>query len=164
MGAFPPDFRELKIMKILTRRTKTIKFSFYLTIVILGITLIPHALAPAKAEPRQTFVKEVQVTPTPFIEHPTSQQEAIQQEIIKVFGKDADDAFKILSCENKGLVPDAVNENTNGSIDVGIFQVNSIHGVRAKWLENWKVNIQVAHQIFTEQGNWSAWSCAKKVL
>lgn len=85
----------------------------------------------------------------------------IQREILEVFKGEYKNAIKIASCES-GLRPDAWNENTNGSVDVGVFQINSVHGIRAKWLLNPEVNIRVAKQLFDEQG-WNPWVCSRLV-
>ena len=128
-------------------------------ILVIRFTPVGEAEAPSEFTPR--FVKEVVVTPEP----PRTREDAIRQEIIEVFGKDSDDAFRILSCENKGLRPDAVNTNTDGSKDYGIFQINNKwQGVtNVSFLTDWKINIHMAKRIFDGRGNWSAWACAKKV-
>ena len=134
-------------------------------ICVIKITPVGATYAPSKFTPNKAYVKEVLVTPTPPIEHATSQQDAIINEIREVFGKDSDDAFRILSCENKGLRPDAVNTNTDGSKDYGIFQINNKwQGVtNVSFLTDWKINVNMAKRIFDGRGNWSAWACAKKV-
>ena len=66
-------------------------------------------------------------------------------------------AVKIFECES-GLRADAVNNsNKNGTADVGIPQINTVHGIRAKWLKNPSISIRVAKQLYDEQGGWSAW-------
>jgi len=88
---------------------------------------------------------------------------SIEELIREVFGDNADRAIEIARCESglRSVCNDGVN--SNGSVDCGIFQINSIHGVRSKWLLNPDINIRVAYQIFTEQGNFSAWVCDRKV-
>ena len=81
----------------------------------------------------------------------------IEQEIYDVFGDDWIEALAIFKCESK-LKADAVSpKNNNGTYDVGIPQINTVHGIKAKWLKNYKIAILVAKQIFDEQGGWSAW-------
>lgn len=86
----------------------------------------------------------------------------IEQKIKHVFGEDGEDAIRVFKCEsglqskcNDGL-------NSNGSVDCGIAQINSIHGVPRRFLLNEDVSLQVAKQIFDQQG-WNPWVC-KKVL
>jgi hypothetical protein len=81
--------------------------------------------------------------------------QTIEEEIRAVFGKDAEDAIKVAKCES-GMRADAKNHNNNGSSDGGVFQINSVHGIRAKWLSNPSINIRVAKQLFDEQG-WTPW-------
>ena len=89
----------------------------------------------------------------------------IEKEIYMVFGEDWIEAVTIFECES-GLRANAVNDkNSNGTADVGIPQINTVHGIRAKWLKNPSIAIRVAKQLFDEQGGWSAWyssySCHK---
>lgn len=86
----------------------------------------------------------------------------IEAYILEVFGDEYSNAMAILSCENKGLNPKATNHNRNGSLDVGIFQINSIHGYSQTYLENYRNNIDVAYKIYQRDG-WSAWSCSHKI-
>jgi len=81
----------------------------------------------------------------------------IEQEIFSVFGDDWIEAVTIFECES-GLRADAVNNsNKNGTVDAGIRQINTVHGISVKWLKNYKIAILVAKQIFDEQDGWSAW-------
>lgn len=96
-------------------------------------------------------------TPTPKL---LTQKEIIIQKITEAFGEDAPDAFNVLYCENRGLNPNATNHNRNGSIDRGLFQINSVHG--GDELYNIDTNIKKAKQIFNQRG-WSAWACSERV-
>jgi hypothetical protein len=88
----------------------------------------------------------------------TTQAEQIKAYIKQVFGDQADNAYKVLACENGRLNPNAKGMNTNGTSDVGIFQINSVHGVPESYLKDWRVNVDIAYQIYKSSG-WSAWSC-----
>lgn len=103
-------------------------------------------------------------TPTPATESYTK----IASRIKKVFGPDSPKAFKLLSCENGLLNPDAVNTAGNfplGSRDIGVFQINEYwQKVNAKFLFNPDINILIAHQIYEESGkNFKMWSCGRKL-
>lgn len=85
----------------------------------------------------------------------------IEQYICTTFKTEYSNAMAILSCENKSLNPNAINTyNSNGSIDEGIFQINSIHNQPDMF--NYKKNIEFAHKLFKKKG-WSPWSCSHKV-
>ena len=94
----------------------------------------------------------------------TSQKQEIIDYIVEVFGEEAPNAFNVLYCENKGLRPDAINYNSNGSTDHSIFQINSIHAKRfgEGFKTDWRENIRVAHAIQQEQG-WTPWACSGRV-
>lgn len=99
------------------------------------------------------------------VEQPKTGKEQIVAYIYEVFGKDADNAIKVLECENRGLKENAINHNRNGSTDHGIFQINSIHlkgKAKGKDLNNYRDNIDVAKKIFDDRG-WTAWTCSYKV-
>ena len=91
-----------------------------------------------------------------------------------IFGKDYNKAMLLLKgdgskgacAENRELNPNAKNDNTEWGgrgIDWGVFQINdSWQGVKSKWLLNWKVNVQIAHQLYVENGNsFKLWTCGK---
>lgn len=144
------------IVKILYKLKKQI---FKLTLLMFAIYLPLYCFQPIAHAPKaNATLDEFNI-----VGQPTTEKEQIIAYIKEVFGKDADEALLIAKCES-GIRAEAYNTNTNGSVDVGVFQINSVHGVRAKWLTNWKVNVEVAHQLFTEQGHWNAWVCARKVL
>ena len=105
-------------------------------------------------------VQAQEPTPTPEPDKCSLIENEIEQYICEVFEEDYEDAMTILSCENKGLNPLAINDaNSNGSIDVGIFQINSIHGFTVEEMQDWKANVDFAHKLF-ERGGWYQWSCS----
>ena len=79
------------------------------------------------------------------------------------------DQFGPLDCKialavaqaESGFKEDAININTNGTIDVGIFQINQIHygklGCALKEVAIAEQNVMCAYNIFKNSG-WSAWS------
>jgi len=74
-------------------------------------------------------------------------------------------AIRIARAES-GLRPDAINKNSNGSFDIGIFQINDIHSKRISRQDrfDFEKNIQFAWNLRKEQGDWNAWSvCQSKV-
>ena len=54
------------------------------------------------------------------------------------------------TADNSGL-------NQNGTVDIGLLQINSIHGFSKAELTNPARNITIAHQIWQKQG-YKAWS------
>lgn len=83
----------------------------------------------------------------------------------KKFGSQATLALAIFTAES-GLDPQAVNYNSNGSVDRGIAQINSCHchWVDCSRLFDWKYNIDVAYQLSRGGQNWNAWVAYKRGL
>jgi len=107
--------------------------------------------------------KEVIVEPTPEPSKCLAIENEIEQYICEVFGDEYENAMSVLSCENKTLNPNAINDqNSNGSIDVGIFQINSIHGFTVEEMKDWKANVDFAYKLMKRDG-WSAWACSHKI-
>lgn len=151
----------------LTKREYGIATAIFITFIIAVIKITPvgEAYAPKDFTPSKAYVKEVLVTPTPPIKNPSSEQEQIVMYIREVFGADSDKAFKLLSCENKRLNPNAININTDShrSRDLGVFQINEYwQRTQGKFLLNWKINIEVAHQLYVENGDFHLWTCGRK--
>ena len=72
----------------------------------------------------------------------------------------------IARCESS-LKEDAVNHNTNGSVDRGIFQINSVHNNKLDelGLDPWNEddNIKFARYLYNQSGK-QPWVCWTKGL
>ena len=67
--------------------------------------------------------------------------------------------IQVAKCES-GLNPDALNKNTNGSFDVGVFQINTVH--KQKNMTDFVKNIDYGYKLYQEQGL-RPWVCARKL-
>lgn len=83
----------------------------------------------------------------------------IVQEIMNTFGHEWKLALAIARAESN-LNPRAVNQNRNGTRDIGIFQINDSHGWSETERYDWQNNIAMAKEIRDRYG-WSAWSVYK---
>lgn len=89
----------------------------------------------------------------------------IQSYITTVFGStNAVTAKKIASCES-GNNEIAINYNTNGTYDLGVFQDNTVHASNfTNYVHDmlyYTTNIQEAHALFVQAGGWSPWYSSK---
>lgn len=92
-----------------------------------------------------------------------SEKQQIINYIVEVFGEHAPDAFNVLYCENRNLNPYATNHNSNGTIDRGIFQLNSAYWGGEENFD-WKTNIDKAYMIFERAGKtWKPWTCSHRI-
>ena len=107
---------------------------------------------------RYAVVNQTIINPVKTV-YVAESKDSVKDYIIKVFGKDAPKAFKLLECENRSLDPNAVSK-TN---DYGLFQISAYwQQVQPKFLLNPYVNTLIAHQLYVENGNsFKLWSCGK---
>ena len=86
---------------------------------------------------------------------------SVEGQIKRVFGKDYKMALAVSQAENGTRKCDRVSKpNTNGSVDIGVFQVNTVHlkRVTEAELKTCLGNIRYAHSLFKKQGHWGAWA------
>lgn len=126
------------------------------------ISPIPRAETFLDGVP-QVRAKEPEIVPTSTPKSLTEKQQILNY-IVEVFGDDAPDAIVVIrKCENSKLDPYAVNHNRNGSVDRGIFQLNSEYW-GGEELFDWKTNVDVAYKVFTRAGKtFKPWTCAHVV-
>jgi hypothetical protein len=74
-------------------------------------------------------------------------------------GLNVDTADRIISCESKFNV-NAINVNKNGTVDAGIFQINSIHkDITLQDKIDYKKATAWAIKKIKHDKGWSAWAC-----
>jgi len=66
---------------------------------------------------------------------------------------------KIIQCESK-CNPNAFNVNKNGSVDRGLFQINTVHKLLNEDAFNFKKNIDYGIKLYKQSGT-SPWVCAR---
>lgn len=88
---------------------------------------------------------------------PVSERDANIAIIKKVWGKDADTGLAISKCES-GYRAQATHVNDNGTIDEGLFQVNSVHGMPD--MKNPTANALYALNLYRDQGT-APWSSSE---
>lgn len=117
----------------------------------------PITLTPS---PTTSVTQPISLPPAVEAVDPSIGEAELEELIREYFGEHTEDAFKVLDCENKTLNPRAVNHNRNGTVDRGLFQLNS-----AYWggEENFdpETNIKKARMIFDRAGGkWTPWTCS----
>ena len=117
-------------------KRKTIdKFKYDALLVLFGffvVAMVPNFLKkPALAWPVRPYADVIEIEQ--LVEVPVevpvgcdTRKCMIMAYIMERFGDDASDAITMLNkCENHALDPNATNHNKNGTIDRGVFQINS---------------------------------------
>ena len=52
----------------------------------------------------------------------------------------------------------AVDNDSNGTVDRGIFQINSVHGYASSILFDWQSNVDIAYDMSGGGNDWNAWA------
>jgi hypothetical protein len=111
--------------------------------------------APIQIKDRQVQINQV-VNVINQVPEPKDLNTDIEKYIYQVFGiENYKLAIAIFKAES-GLREDAININTNNTIDIGVAQINSIHfkkeGCSLKEVSNYKGNIDCAYKLFQASG------------
>jgi len=87
---------------------------------------------------------------------------AWQQYACRKFGPDCRVALAIQRAENAQGKCEIYHYNTDGTLDWGYFQINTIHlkrpGLNLRDLLDCKANIDFAYQLYREKGGFTPWS------
>lgn len=86
---------------------------------------------------------------------------SVEDKIRAAFPEDPETAVRIAKCESS-LRSHAIHKNKNGSVDTGIFQINSVHKYSQKDLFDVDFNIRVARKLYDRQG-WAPWVCYRSM-
>ncbi len=90
---------------------------------------------------------------------------AYQQYACEKFGPDCRLALAIQRAENPHGRCEIYHYNTDGTLDWGYFQINTVHlkrpGLNLHDLLDCKANIDFAYQLYQEQQGFSSWSTYK---
>jgi hypothetical protein len=90
------------------------------------------------------------------------QLSAWQQYACVKFGSNCRVALAIQRAENLPGKCEIYHYNSDGTLDWGYFQINTVHlkrpGLNLRDLLDCKANIDFAYQLFQERGNFTAWS------
>lgn len=140
----------------------TLSFVYKFKWVLNGPSSIPYSAVVAQ-EPVSPLTANGTITPTPSPQ--ASLQNIVSYVTAKFESEGPEVVIEALNCfysESK-LDPLAKGKNRNSSVDVGIAQVNSVHGIPEEELKQYKLNIDAAYAIYKKRG-WDAWygrGCAK---
>src|SRR4029079_19697697 len=63
----------------------------------------------------------------------------------------------VIAMGESGCSPRAVHNNSNGTWDAGLWQINSIHGYTQSWLFVPQNNASAAWRISSNGTNWTPW-------
>lgn len=131
-------------------------------IVTIEVAHADATMVTAGVEVKQPGVSVIETNGT-VSEEPqsSSSQPDIEKMIREAFPNDAENMLYIANAESR-MKADAININSNGSKDCGLFQVNSIHGYDCEWLKDPKNNIEAAKVVYSKQGKkaWVTWNWA----
>lgn len=114
---------------------------------------------PIEIKEREIEVKEI-VKVIGEIPHPEDLKTDVEKYIYEVFGMENYKVAIAIAKSESGLREDAIGVNSNGSVDIGIFQINSVHYKKAecqlKDIVTIKGNVDCAYKIYQDSG-WNPW-------
>lgn len=116
---------------------------------------------PVQVVERKAKIKYVKE----FIESLPKPETPLDNYICEKFGNECQIALLVARAESN-MNEEAININKNGTIDMGIFQINSVHwkkeGCNPKSLLDARKNVNCAYKIFQGSG-WEAWATFKNL-
>lgn len=127
--------------------------------VILFFSLVGGVLYITKAPVISPCSQDGCFVKTVYAKEEKTELEQITQYIVEKFQPEGRGvATRALACfiSESGLRTDAYNWNTNNTADVGVAQINDVHGLSVEARKDWKANLDKAYQIYKRRG-WSAW-------
>lgn len=124
----------------------TVKLLFITTIIIVSTIFFFYRDSLSNSTYPITFENYQHQTPTEYIT-----QEALTHNLNPL------NILLIAQCESR-MIPEAINVNRNGTIDLGIFQINDVHNVPDKCRLNTKCSTDWAIKEIKKNG-YGAWVC-----
>lgn len=134
------------------------------TIIMVAISSLPVTETNAEIIVEPIVIEETQVNNAVAEEFQYNGVCAEYYDLVAQYDWDTNIALAIMKAES-GCNPNADNTGLNydGSYDLGLMQVNSIHGYNDNDLFNPEFNVQVAYKIYQNRMSWdscgwNAWS------
>lgn len=151
-----------RVHRIYGLKTKTWKNIIVILLPVFLVIPFGHRIAELEHAhfvspiPMDSYVVYAEEKKQPTLA-PMSEREANIALIKKIWGKDSYIGLAIARAES-GYRTLAENHNTNGTVDEGIFQVNSIHGMPEMF--NAVANVSYAYSLYLKQGT-NPWNSSK---
>ena len=148
-------------------KKRDIKNRLLIIVWLLSFSLLAvYRSNPPKAEKivspisNKKFINKVEAKEPKTVQSVPADQEIFTY-AIKVWGKEGRHILiKMFNCfySESGWRYDALHENTNGTVDAGLAQINDIHGLSLQDRIDYKKNIDKAYEIYIGRGkSFSAW-------
>lgn len=158
------------------RKTIYTNFTYKLTALVAIIAFSFNMLIPqvATAETGENIINEgvypvnqdfqVKVAVAEEPADPTAEMKSWVLNRVAEAGLDPQTVETIINCESRWN-PDAMGVNTNKTVDLGLWQINSIHKniSNAEKLDYKKATEWAINKRLTD-GNWNAWYCARRLV
>lgn len=127
--------------------------SFIVTIIAVEhhVDLARNHVNDSMSWVKKAKAEEIQTYQTPQLA-PMTERQAMIRIIKKIWGSDWQTGLAISSCESGIDGHRAPNGNTNGTLDVGLFRVNTVHGWTVEEMSDPIANAGYAYSIFKDQG------------
>lgn len=155
-----------------------VKLSAFLTIFSLLVklpSLSPDLGSTCQVEkPAPPATAQEVEQPAPIVAQPVKTDKITdgiwqwRRLITQYFPRDQwQNALEIASAEDGSGDPARTHLNHNNSMDYGLFMINSVHADLVNGdlesLKDPQTNVKIAFAIWSQQGNWSAWTTSHKL-
>ena len=138
-----------------TKKAITVSFLFIVNAFILwNLSMTLPAIEITFPDGTMTF--ENKALAAPAKEEVKAKELTIEEKIAKVFPENPKVMIAVAKAES-GLNPLTVHKNTDGSRDLGIMQINSVHGEDDLKMLDVDQNLAVARKVYEKQGI-TAWA------
>jgi len=144
---------------------KGYKEVFVITLILMPVMYFGHQAAVSKEGkylspiPDNAYASTIKPTPTPGLPELASlpMREQNMDTIKRIWGKDAYIGLAIAKAES-GYRSNAIDNDSDGTQDQGVFQINSIHNIPGMF--DAVANISYAYSLYLREGT-TPWNSSK---
>ncbi len=131
-------------------------FVFSLGLIIGGSVMFVRYSYPLVTKENKIIVENIRIEKAQAKAPEAEKEKSIEEKIADTFPENPSIMIAVAKAES-GLNPLATNRNKNGTRDIGLMQINSIHGYGDLDMMDVDKNLDAARKIYDSQGI-TAWA------
>ena len=142
-------------------RVRMVPVSYKLFVLVIGMSIggsgvYIHTEYPTALNDNRIIIENTRIIEPVQAKEIEVKELTIEEKISKMFPENPTVMIAVAKAES-GLDPMATNRNTNGTRDIGILMVNSVHGYDDLEMFDVDKNLAAAREVYDKQGI-TAWS------